>query len=413
MADRTIKRAVFPLPDSTYQKLAEKFYSPLLYHESAVMLCPPLYGREHNARYMMERSSDRTRVLGNKEKQFQFSYVNLLDSPNVDTTLWTKQLLGGLVIGETYGRTFTKFCKAVHSVIDEGNNPVFFVNIPETISDDTFFRFLELARQTYYIAPGSIHFLLMFDMKWDEEHFYKCFTPYRTLFENVIQPAMYSDTEVSYFVSYWLRAWNHTLSKLVIYTIVSYAGGILLFAKAMVRVMSQQKLTTIADVESLIVHPDYVVQIQFFLSRLTPKQKTILTDITRGKLLKPTSELLHLYTMGILEKTVTGYHIRSLTLRSFLSKTVKQKSEIGKMIERSTVFSQREKLVLLALGEKRGMSVSRDKLSSVLWGERALDDGSDWALDQAISRIRKKIHKVSELSLMHITTHKKRGFSIS
>ncbi len=74
-------------------------------------------------------------------------------------------------------------------------------------------------------------------------------------------------------------------------------------------------------------------------------------------------------------------------------------------------FSNRELRVLEALLEERGSVVSRDALAEAIWGDEKEFRYSDWAIDQTISRIRKKMGDTVKDS-KYIKTVRGRGFKI-
>ena len=102
-------------------------------------------------------------------------------------------------------------------------------------------------------------------------------------------------------------------------------------------------------------------------------------------------------------------------------KTTSSKKTLGLTIEKGNVyvngtiskedFSKRELSVLQLLIDQRGVVVSRDKLADAIWGKDATFRYSDWAIDQTISRIRKKLGDNSR-SPKFIKTIRGRGFKL-
>ena len=58
--------------------IAEKLYQPLLLGENTVLLCPPLYGRDHNMRILREKSGERDMILGKSHTLFTYAYLNIV-----------------------------------------------------------------------------------------------------------------------------------------------------------------------------------------------------------------------------------------------------------------------------------------------------------------------------------------------
>ena len=47
--------------------------------------------------------------------------------------------------------------------------------------------------------------------------------------------------------------------------------------------------------------------------------------------------------------------------------------------------------MLVCFLKNKGQIISRDQIGDVLWGDKAYDRYSDWAVDQLISQLRKKL----------------------
>lgn len=413
MVDKRGKKYKYPLPESVYQALAEKLYSPLKLGENSVLLCPPLYGRDHNVNYMWERQQDRDKVLANHHDRFSFALVQLANVREDAELIWLEQLERALGILPQKINNFEQFGVNLKRLISDGQEPTFFINIPETLVDEQFVRFLELAQKIYYIAPARIHFLLIFDMRWNEEDFFKLVSPFRSLFQNTYELSLYTDSETKHLLQHFSFRWNYSLSDKALDYIVQQAGGILLLAKAAFRIAVKEKLNKLSQIQSVVKkHPDYLIQVKFFFYRLTERQRDILKELANFEKVKDSVELEHLRKMGIIIKDASEYRIRSFSLIDYLQEEFTSIAKKLKIMQKSKVFSEREIKVLRELLEKPAAILSRDEIAAILWGERKYDKYSDWAIDQTVSRIRKKLRLISSLSNLRIQTSKKVGFSM-
>ena len=388
MKDKKLRISPYPLPESTYDNLAKSLYEPLLMHENVVMVCPPLWGRDHNFRNLVERGPhDRQKILKKAARTLHFCSFDLLNGNKLEDELW------------------------LNKIISEGKEPVFLINLPESIPDDHLSHFLEQAQKIYYRAPNTIHFLLIMDMKWNEDEFFPLIAPFRSLFQNVIRPPYYTEREALHLIDYWLSRWNWQLPKNSRDWIAREAGGILLLGKAAARVAVKEQIKKIDDLRRQIPdHPDFTVQLRFFLSRLTERQQTILESIANDHRVENESEMKHLEAMGFLNRTSHGVQIRSFFVSNYLRKPTNSLKRLRTVLQKTNIFSEREKLVIVKLAELRGKLLSRDALAHILWGDDYLDKFSDWALDQAVSRLRRKLADDPTFKSLRITTQKKYGF---
>src|SRR5690606_17184082 len=71
-------------------------------------------------------------------------------------------------------------------------------------------------------------------------------------------------------------------------------------------------------------------------------------------------------------------------------------------------FSSTEQKLLQYFLSQQGEVISRDTLGDVIWGEESEDKFSEWAIDQHISRLRKKLKRMG--IGISIKTVKGRGY---
>jgi hypothetical protein len=74
-------------------------------------------------------------------------------------------------------------------------------------------------------------------------------------------------------------------------------------------------------------------------------------------------------------------------------------------------FSPSQRKVLRFLLENKAKTVSRDKIASLLWGKDYLERYSDWAIDQIIYKLRKKLVRLW-ISPNIIVSKKKKGVAL-
>ncbi|MBI5613891.1 helix-turn-helix domain-containing protein [Candidatus Gottesmanbacteria bacterium] len=404
----------YPLPASTYQMLAEKLYRPLLLGENTVLLCPPLYGRDHNMRILREKSGERDVILGKSHILFTYVYLNIISDPqsHSDSALITL-CLHELCIPFSGTPSFSDFATHLKSLIDDGLHPTFIINVSETLSKEQLSKILDFLQRTYYIHPNIIHILLVLDMVWDEEEFFAIVSPFRSLFQNTFKLSLYTNNEVRHFTQYWLSQWHKTLPKQSIETIVEHAGGLLLLAKAAVRIAVREKKSSVNEILEIVsTDQEYLTQLKFVLARLTEKQRNVLKAITVNELPKDKTEILNLHDMKYIEKTYDGFQIRSRSIYLWNKPIESTKSMFFSAIQSSENFSKREKKLLVALLEVPGKTISRDTICTLLWNKNTEDSSSDWAIDKTLSRIRKKLASDPTFSSLRLITQKKIGMKL-
>lgn len=402
----------YPLPDNVYERLAIQVYTPVLLDENVIIAFPPLYGKDHTIRYMWERTADRIHVLASHVSRFQFGHVPLAYIASHNPTQWIIQLLQSIGLALPSPTHENLKAALISRIQDEGKHIVFFVNVPENFPEADLSNFLNFAQQVYYFSPDSIHFIIAIDQQWDEEEYISILAPYRSLCQHLIQPGLYTDTEVRHFIHYWSQKWNQPISLDTEEKIIRESGGILLLAKAAVRLMAQSGYTTLSELTTLIQsHPEYALQIRLFTARLTDTQKMLLTNLYSKQAEGNEKEMEHMRNMKIIELTPHGYKIRAKSLERHLHAHSVTPMSIFLASTEQTHLSVREQVLLKALLTNHGQILSRDYLASLLF--QSNDTRSDWSIDQAVSRLRKKLLHTHFSSLAKIDTKKGKGFLVT
>lgn len=414
MQNKGYKKAVYPFTENYYKQLADIAYSPLKYRENSVLLCPPLWGREHRVNQMWERKEDRNQAFGDKINQYRIQFINLINSNSESEILWMRQLAIPSSRGKNVDEVFGELKDSINETIKDEYETVYFVNIPETFDNNLLVKFFGLCQKIYYINPSKIHFILILDMKWDEDEFIGISTPFRSLFQNTKLMSLYPVREVRHFISYYSHQWKLKLHKKLIDYIVDYSGGIILLAKSALRILRNEKTKSYSTFRStLSTHDDMKLQIEFYLQRLTERQKCILKQVANSEKVSDI-EVYHMEHMGIVTKDAFGWKIKSKFIQQYLCKDSDIFIKKKQLILESDVFTRREKEILSILLSEPGIMISRAEVAKVLWGEeKSYDKYSDWAIDKTVSRIRGKIKKQFPMVEISLKSLKKIGFCLS
>jgi hypothetical protein len=75
------------------------------------------------------------------------------------------------------------------------------------------------------------------------------------------------------------------------------------------------------------------------------------------------------------------------------------------------LMTPQEKAIYQFLLTKKNCLISREDIASIIWKEKSIELYSDWAIDQLISRIRRKIKE--KFPNLHIITQKRQGFLLT
>jgi hypothetical protein len=150
--------------------------------------------------------------------------------------------------------------------------------------------------------------------------------------------------------------------------------------------------------------------------RLNFRLKRILEDLPENylaELKNPSSNQdlsFFLNTFGFLDKK--GKIFSPLLENFIVSGTSAEETHVSDQEEIiNTLLSRIERMILKYFSENKGKIISRDEIAKIIWEDNWNDRYSDWAIDQAIYRLRKKLAKIK--GTKRIKTKKAEGFIYS
>jgi len=238
-------------------------------------------------------------------------------------------------------------------------------------------------------------------------------------FQNIIFHPLYSPADTRQFLKYLSAKWNLNIKEAVKKEILKNCGGRFYLVKQAVRLLRDHQDFSEKEIFS---HPDLQLRVKTIWEKFLSSEKSVLEKIVKGEGDFDSLErhsLGFLERIGLIEKMNDRWQITVLLLEKFIREELEKVDfEIrgGKiylnrvLVER--YFSLRERHFLKLLIEKKGKVVSREKMAEAIWGENWVEVYSDWALDQIVSRLRRKLRGLG-VSPSLLKTVKKKGFGLS
>lgn len=264
----------------------------------------------------------------------------------------------------------------------------------------------------------SCSVLLFFHTDFTHPSFLPLFKKGGIFLQNVIFHPLYSSKDIQQFINYFCCKWGLKVKEEIKKEIIEKCGGRLGLIKQCLRFLRDNLQATSKEIFS---HPQLLWRVKIIWERFLPSEKSVLGKIVGGE---DYFNSLEAHSFNFLRrvreiKKVGGrWRITVPLLAKFIEEELnKAKLEIKEdhiYLNRVLVdkyFSPKEKRVLGFLIEQKNRLVSREKIARLIWGEKWLDAWSDWALDQTISRLRKKL-KLLGISPSSIKTLKKKGFKL-
>jgi len=214
--------------------------------------------------------------------------------------------------------------------------------------------------------------------------------PYELLFQNVDYYPLYNLEGSKDFIKFLATKWNTSISDKTIQDMAEECGGSFWLIKEAVRIYRDSALFEMH-------HPNLQSRLTTIAKTFSPEElKTLVTLSTK----QPNSS-----THDYLQKIgyITNDNKLSIpSLESYLSKTYTKKNNlvtVGDQIYFDSVnismsLSKNENSILKGLMSKPNVTFDRDQIAQFIWQENSDERYSQWAIDQAIKRLRDKLVKM-------------------
>ncbi len=278
---------------------------------------------------------------------------------------------------------------------------------------DTLFHYL---RKRQADNP-SISYVLFFSVNFLHPAVSGILTYTSTFLQNTCISALYTRETGSYFLDALAYKWNFTISDRLKESILANTSRHFTPLKQAARYIRDTGSTSTHDI---LNHDMMNIKLKGIIDGLLPSEQSALKKIVAGAndfnddeavsidFLKKTGwlESVH-HTLGITVPIFSDFIARSLT------KNKQLECSSGKIllggVPVTSLFSQQEQSVIRLFIGSNLRIVTRDEVAQALWANGWSEKYSDWAIDQIMSRIRKKLAYL-ELPKSLIESVKGKGF---
>ncbi len=267
------------------------------------------------------------------------------------------------------------------------------------------------ALQRYVLdSYRSSSFLVFFERNILSEEYKNLFVKCPSFLQNVFYHRLYAKEHIKHFVHHLAALYGFSIKKEEVGEIWNRTGGYIWLTTEAVRHLHRTGQLTFD-------HDEMVFRLQSVWSGFTPEEQRALSQVVQfGRMQDISADTKHyLKKMLLLEESRVGVKITVPILRDFIAKTTQKEQNLRIVDDAqlwigqtpiSSLFSKREHSVVLTFLKAKGDIVSRDIVACLLWGDRWEDQYSDWAIDQAMRRLRRKL---STLGIAQNVLHAKKG----
>ncbi len=269
--------------------------------------------------------------------------------------------------------------------------------------------------QTYVLNPyRTTSFLVFFGSNLLNSKFGKYLPSGHALLQNVFYLKLYTEGDMRHFLQHMAALYRFHLRPIDREKIIKNCGGhIWLVTEALRFLHAKNSLS--------FTHDTMQIKLQKIWEACENEEKQVLKNVVLGKAtpfdLQETFKFLE--RLGLVKAlTNSKAEINVPILADYIRDQVKKElvlsvTTLGEVLVGSanvtSLFSQRERALIRHLLTHQGEIIDRDTVGNILWSEDTLEGYSDWALNQAIKRLRKRLFN---LGLNHdfVKTVKGQGF---
>ncbi len=223
-----------------------------------------------------------------------------------------------------------------------------------------------------------------------------------------------SEKDQRQFYLYLSKRSRIVLTPLVQKRIMDETGGRMLLSSELVR-----QYAISSSIDTALVSDEVIKKIELVWLEFQSLERDVIDKIIRGNFSfteKEHEALDFLIATRVIQKTRGSFILTIRLLEKYLKS---KKSNVSIEVDTSlhllinhinmtSLFSKNERILLKSLLHSKENTVTRNTAAVLIW---KTEEYTDWALDQFISRLRKKINSL-HLGGVHIITLKKRGYQL-
>lgn len=267
-----------------------------------------------------------------------------------------------------------------------------------------------------YHEKPLISILYLFQKNITLPRYSHSYTSYTTLYQNINIFPLFQRHDTEEFIIQMEERFNVSYPMAVKNKILRQCGGHLWLIKQACRHFAQTK-----KIEQLFTNDGMRLRLNTLFDELTPEEKKVLYKIAFEQNIESLEEnqiLEYFLKIRLVNKVHSTYRITVPVIHEFIInqpfKKIKvtindQKRITVNGIIADNLFSKKEKRLLTYFLQNKNILVSREQIALASWGRENEHNYTDWALDQSIKRLRKKISQLG-LNPKLIQTIKNQGF---
>lgn len=250
--------------------------------------------------------------------------------------------------------------------------------------------------------------------------------------QNVVYVPIRQRKDIDYLIGFWGKRLSCQFSEEEKKLIKKLCGGHPYLVKAASRIISNfdRRKTKVEDLEEILTtHYEMLSVAQRIFNLRAEAEKEILNKIAQGEAVVSSNGLKRLLALGLVKKKKSGkyepvgelFNLAIEKYRTGLRLTPGRGANGLYLDEEEGVvcyggipveekFTGQEYNMIKFFLEDPGKLKTRDEISEILWEKESYEKYSDWAIDQVISKIRKKLKQLGTKT--KLVTVRGRGYKL-
>lgn len=216
------------------------------------------------------------------------------------------------------------------------------------------------------------------------------FNRYNLVFQNILYYPLYNEADMMFFVEYLCKKWQMKMPQPVRKSIVYNSGGSFWLTKAACRSYRENGEWSIED-------KMFQFRLESIFETLSDEEKVIIGSCPHLSQFEDNKDLFFLKKIGLIKE---DHNLAIPELRKFAEKINQSKLDYFQSRENDItykgislfgVLSTTEFFLLKHFLKKQNTPISRDEIAQVIWSKNMEENYSEWAIDQAIKRLRDRL----------------------
>lgn len=444
----------YPITPEVLHKYADNIFTPIQRGECVTGVWVPMTGRRLWNKFIIENIQLFEKELPNW-KNYLLVYVEPLDLTEDSITGYLrlmgksfievceaslqKDMDGSKGVFDDPNSTYAKLLEGLRHLLFEttnsGTEVVFFLGEFDELNFASKMFHNNLKSLWSRLYPRLHYVFLMREKVIKSENMPLWGELNETILQNIVYIPLGSEAETNYFIHYFAQMYKTEFTESEIDVLDRLCGAHPYLLKVACRVVLQNKGNNLspAELERILLNYYELKSVSKAIYDLRKKEeKDVLKKVASGEYTfeseeKEILDLLEKLRIVIPEKNagfrLFGLLFRESILYSDIEKSYSEKSgtsELEYNSHRGAIllhgrpidekFTHQEHQVLLEFFKNPESIISRDELGAALWGTESYDKYSDWAIDQLMSKLRRKIKELG--STTRLNTLRGRGYKL-